>query len=455
MKTSTPPKATTPRVAYLVLAVLFAMNLLNYIDRFILAAVLKHVKEDKDFQLNNTQAGSLTTAFFISYTIFSPLIGLLGDRVRRKYLIAAGVGIWSLATFASGLAGGYGHMLLARSILGIGEASYATLAPTLIGDLFRREKRNRALTIFYVAIPLGAALGYILGGMFAALYGWRTAFYVVGLPGLLLALAALFIPEPRRGATEEVDASDLERHDAIPLSWKDYAGLAKNRSYVYNAIGMAAFTFALGGLVAWAPDYLVSVEHVASGLTEADLEGLSPPERETKISEAMSERATKWLGIVVFVSGLVGTMLGGWIADRLSNRIRGAYFTLSGATVLASVPLILAGIMLRNELALFACLLVGLTFASMNYGPTNTIIVNVTDPKIRAAAFAVNIFVIHLLGDIPSPTFMGFVRDVTGSPFLGMAVTLPVLFLGGIFFCLGAPHLQADQDAVLKGMRSG
>jgi hypothetical protein len=147
-------------------------------------------------------------------------------------------------------------------------------------------------------------------------------------------------------------------------------------------------------------------------------------------------------------------MLGGWLADRLAQRVRGSYFWLSGVTLLAAVPLIFVGISVRDELALFGSLLLGLTLASMNYGPTNTIIVNVTDPKIRAAAFAVNIFLIHLLGDIPSPYIIGFVRDVTGSPFIGMALTLPVLALGGILFCLGAPHLQADQEAVLKNLRS-
>jgi MFS family permease len=455
VKSGTPAAVTPVRVAYWVLAVLFAMNLLNYIDRFILAAVLKQVKEDKDFLLTNTQAGSLTSAFFISYTIFSPLVGLLGDRVRRKYLIAAGVGVWSLATFASGFTAGYGHMMIARSILGIGEASYATLAPALIGDLFRRDKRNFALTIFYMAIPLGAALGYILGGKFGVLFGWRAAFMIVGLPGLILAFAVVFIREPRRGATEEVEETDLDRHDALPLTWKVYATLARNRSYVYNALGMAAFTFAMGGLVAWAPDYLVTVEHVGHGLSEAELEGPTPDERETKIDEARTERATWRLGIVVLASGLVGTILGGRLADKLVTRFRGVYFWLSGVSILAGVPFILAGLTLRDEFALFAALLVGLTLASMNYGPTNTIIINVTDPKIRAAAFAVNIFLIHLLGDIPSPTLIGRVRDLSGSPFLGMAVTLPVLGLGGILFCLGAPHLEADQEAVTKGLRGG
>jgi predicted MFS family arabinose efflux permease len=430
------------------------MNLLNYVDRFIWSAVQKQVKEDESFLLNNTQAGTITSAFLVSYTLFSPVVGLLGDRVRRKYLLSAGVGLWSLATFASGLAGSYGQLLLARGVLGVGEASYATLAPALIGDMFRRDRRNQALTIFYVAIPLGAAIGVGLGGHLGANYGWRTAFFVVGLPGLAVALAALALPDPPRGATEEVDEADLARHDALPLTWNVYARLWRTRSYVYNCLAMAMFAFALGGLQSWAPDYLVTEKRVAVEVPEQQLQDLDEEGREKKISEVMLERTTLYLGVVIAGSGLIGTLAGGWLAGRLAERIRGAYFWLSGLSVLASAPFILLGLVLHDELALFACLFVGITLASMNYGPGNTIIVNVTDPKIRAAAFAVNIFVIHILGDVSSPTLMGVVRDATGSPFLGMALTLPALAASGLFFCLGAPHLEADQDAVLKGLRS-
>src|SRR5262249_11396513 len=206
-----------------------------------------------------TQAGLMATIFFVSYAIFSPVFGWLGDRMPRKYLLAIGVGIWSLATFGAGLAVSYAQMVLARSVLGIGEAAYATLAPTLIADLFVREKRNRALAIFYLAIPIGAALGYVLGGWIVAHHeslhilprledalatltgrprftaeegrGWRMAFFVVGLPGLIVAFLALFIPEPRRGAPEAVADEDLLRHEALPSSWRGYCPLLPNLFY--------------------------------------------------------------------------------------------------------------------------------------------------------------------------------------------------------------------------------
>jgi MFS family permease len=426
-------------VAYCVLAALFAMNLLNYVDRFILASVVDQIQKDPAFYLNDTQAGFLSTAFFVSYVAFSPITGWLGDRWPRKYLLAAGVG--------------YGQMLLSRCLLGVGEASYATLAPTLIGDLFRRDRRNLALTIFYIAIPVGAALGYLLGGVVSSAHGWRMAFYVVGLPGLLLALIALLIPEPRRGASEDVDDAALDRHDALPLSWPVYAALARNRSFLFNCLAMAMFTFALGGLQYWAPKFFV----FEKGITVPDDKAwanLTETERADARLRAANERVGLWLGAVVGLGGLLGTAVGGLLCHRLTKRWGSAYFWVSGGSMLASVPFIVIVLLGQGEAFIFGSLFVGLTLASMNYGPSNTIIVNVTDPKIRAAAFAINIFLIHILGDIPSPTLMGAVSDLTGNLFWGMSITIPAMAASGIFFCLGSPHLERDQEAVLKGLRA-
>jgi MFS family permease len=211
---------------------------------------------------------------------------------------------------------------------------------------------------------------------------------------------------------------------------------------------MATFTFGLGGLQFWTPDYL----------STAGKDGNAIP----------LEDANLGLGVVVVLSGLIGTPLGAWLCDRLVARHRGVYFWLSGLAMLASVPFILAALLLAlrgaHPYAIFGSILIGLTLAFLNYGPSNAIIINVTVPKIRAAAFAVNIFLIHLLGDIFSPTVMGKVADSTRalgivtemklSMFWGLFITIPALAASGIFFCLGAPHLEADQDAVLKALRS-
>ena len=411
--------AKAGKLAYWVLAALFAMNLLNYVDRFILASVITPVQESLGFAGQEAKAGALSTVFFISYALFSPLFGWLGDRVTRKYLLAVGVGIWSVATFGSGLAESYAGIVLARSVLGVGEAAYATLAPTLLADLFPRDKRNRIMAIFYSAIPLGAALGYALGGLIVEHHksltllpliesalqhvtgqhfeetsrGWRMAFFVVGLPGLVVALAALFIREPRRGASEGVTDHDLSKYHALPLSAGIYIKLLRNRSYIYNALGMAMFTFALGGLQYWTPKYLSSGIG-AMTLSEADLR----------------------LGVVIVLSGLVGTLMGAWLSDRWARSHRGAYFWLSGVSMLGAIPFIalalFGGLYGWHWLVIFGSILVGLTLAFFNFAPSNTIIVNVTAPRIRAAALAVNLFVIHLLGDIPSPYMMGKIADL-------------------------------------------
>jgi MFS transporter, Spinster family, sphingosine-1-phosphate transporter len=423
------------RGAYWVLLALFAMNLLNFVDRSILAAVLKPLREE--LHLNNFQAGLVGTSFYISYAVFSPLIGWLGDRVTRKYLLAASVGVWSIATFGSGLAQSFGQMMLARSLLGVGEATYASLAPTLIADLFPRRQRGMALSFFYIAVPLGAAIGIPLGGLITDLFhSWRMAFYVVGLPGLVVALAAMALPEPARGATEDVEEEQRRRHQALPFSWRLYASLARNPSYVYVTLGMAMFAFALGGLAIWGPAYFADVP---------GMEAINPD---------------YWIGFLLVLSGIAGTVLGGWLGDRLSRRWPGANFWLAGVTMMASVPIMAPAFLTNRLLIIIPCLLVGLTLSFMNIGPSNTILTNVSDPKIRAAAVAINLFAMHWLGDIPSPALMGKVADLTGSRAgemnaWGMAVALPALLLGGVFFCLGTPHLQRDQDAVLEQMRSG
>jgi MFS family permease len=430
------PSRAVARGAYLVLLALFAINLLNFVDRFILSAVLGSVQDPvRGLGLNDVEGGILGSSFYISYAVFSPLIGWLGDRVTRKYLLAVSVAVWSVATFGSGLAQSFGQMVAARGLLGLGEATYAALAPTLIADLFPRAQRGRALTFFYIAVPLGAAIGYPLGGAIDRWYGWRAAFTLVGLPGLAVALAALALPEPARGGAEGVAEQERERHQAAPFSWRLYASLARNPSYVYNTVAMAMFAFALGGLQHWGFKYFKG---------SAAPDGLQPD---------------AWLGPVLAVSGLVGTWLGGWLGDRVAARHPGGYFWVSGLTMLASVPFIIPALLTDRLALVIPCLLVGLTLSFMNIGPSNTILANVSDPKIRAAAVAINLFLMHWLGDIPSPALMGLVSDLTGSDpqhmnAWGMSITVPALALGGVLFCLGAPHLQKDQDAVLERMRS-
>ncbi len=424
------PSRSPSSAAYFALAALFAMNLLNYIDRNILAAVIEPVQKDLGIANSDDLAGLLATVFFLSYSLFSPVMGWLGDRVTRKYLLAIGVGVWSVATFASGMVGTFGQMMVARSVLGIGEAAYATIAPTLIADFFPREQRNRALAFFYLAIPVGSALGFIIGGQVEAHWGWQQAFFVVGYPGLAVAFLALAIREPRRGASEEMDEAERLRHEALPTSWSAYTALARNRSFVFNTLGMAMMTFTVGGLAFWTPKFLSTVR------------------------EMERKDASFWLGVSIVVSGLVGTVVGSWAADKLARKLRGAYFWIGAVSMWGAVPFICLALVAEWPIMIFSCMTVGLTLIFLNTGPSNTIIVNVSEPRIRAAAFAINILFIHLLGDIPSPYVMGGVTRATSSMLWGMALTIPAMLASGLFYRLGAKHYESDQQAVLDSLHS-
>lgn len=231
-----PSARATATAATVTFAILFAMNLLDYVDRNILTALRDQIRDTTTHSngkpITNEDWGFLATIFLVSYSVFSPIMGWLGDRYRRTYLLAAGVGVWSLATLGSGLARDYNHLALARSFLGIGEATYGVIAPTILLDLFRRETRSRLMSAFYLAMPLGAALGIVLGPLLAnKLGGWHNAFFVVGAPGIIAAIVALFLPEPTRGASEEVDESRLHQHETAGATRADYVDLMVNSSY--------------------------------------------------------------------------------------------------------------------------------------------------------------------------------------------------------------------------------
>lgn len=404
------------------LGLLFCMNLLDYIDRNILAAVLPRIQQEMG--LSSTQAGGLGPAFLVAYTVFAPLMGWAGDRYNRTRLLVLGVGLWSLATVGSGFAGTYGHLVLARSLLGVGEATYGTLAPTILADLYPRSSRGRVLSFFYLAIPVGSALGYVLGGWIEPSYGWRAAFFMVGGPGLLVALAGLWLREPLRGAMDGADGETAVIHSAARFSLRDYGALVHNRSYVYNALGMAMMTFALGGLALWMPAYF----HRVKGLT--------------------LQEANLWIGPLTVVAGLVGTVTGGWLADRLLRRTPGAYFLVSGSGMLLATPCALVALLADAPAVYLPATFAAEFFLFLNTGPCNAILVNVVHPAMRSTAFAINIFLIHILGDIWSPIAIGAIDDATGGNLTaGMLLTVLAMFVSGVLLLRGTRHLEHDQAA--------
>ncbi|MDG3006688.1 spinster family MFS transporter [Paludisphaera mucosa] len=448
---ASPPRRSLPTIGgpYFALAVLFGMNLLNYIDRYSFFAVGVQIKEA--FQIDDFWYSILGVAFMVVYTVVSPLMGWLGDRYDRRRLLAGGVALWSFATVGSAFSFDFHHMFFWRSLLGVGEASYGVIAPTLIADLFPVEKRGRAMGVYYLALPLGGALGYALGGWIGDHWGWSRAFLVVGLPGLLFAVAGLLIHDPGRGASEGV------RHagKADRPKMGDYVKLFGIPTYVLNTIGMAAVTFATGAYAVHGANFFQTVR------------GMS------------MTKATTSIGILSALAGLLGIALGSGLADYTTRFTRRAYLLLAAVVTAGAVPLGLLAILEKDVAISLGFLFGAMLLLSMVLGPCNTVIANVVPANKRASGYALYIFLIHVFGDISSPVILGWISTQFGRPeveasWLGrffsslgatpvgdenltvaMLVVAPVLAIGAFFFLLGSRYLPEDQQRVSDAATAG
>lgn len=399
-----------PRGGY-ALTLLLAVNLLNYIDRQALYAVFPLIKSD--LQLSDTALGLLGSAFMLCYMLAAPLFGRLGDRLNRAHLAAGGLVAWSLATMLSGMASSYRMLLMARSLVGVGEASFGTVSPGLVADYFPREKRGRMLSLFFLAIPVGSALGYLLGGQLGQAFGWQRAFLLVGLPGLLLALPLYLLAEPSRD----------KRSDSLAANEKllpELRRFVSNRTYIHATLSMAAMTFALGGLAQWAPSFL----NRGFGLDVA--------------------RGSMLFGMITVVSGIIGTLAGGWLGDRLQRRTPAGYLYVSAAGFLLGAPAMVLALVTTNLTLCLSAIFAAELFLFLNTGPLNTVLVNVVAPGRRAMGFAINIFAIHALGDAISPAIIGFLSDRWGLSGALLITPLAVLLAAG-FALWGGKYVAEDQ----------
>ena len=402
------------------LAVLTALNLLNYIDRSVLFAVQPLVQAE--FHLTGTELGFLTTAFLGFYMVAAPIVGPLADRYSRKWIIVVGAVFWSSLTLLSAVTHNYWELLLRHTLVGIGEATFVVIAPTFVVDLFPEEKRGRILGIFYVAIPVGTAAGYLLGGKLGTMYGWRFPFYVAAGPGFLIALAMCFIREPRRGQFDSVQDSELnasagvtQPHSLLVMWLSAYVApfrrVGGNPAFWTATLGMAFMTFALGGIQVWMPTFL----YHARGYS--------------------LESANLLFGGIIVVDGIIASLLGGWLGDRLLPRTKSAYYLVSAASMALGVPVMIVALFTRGHLMVPA-IAVAAFFLLLNTSPLNAAVINSVDATIRATAISLNIFMIHILGDVPSPTLMGYVADKKTLeaafilPVIAMVVSSVMLFYG-------------------------
>lgn len=391
-----------------IVALLTGLNFLNYLDRFIVAAVLPRIQDD--LQLSNFEGGLLATVFLLGYFATSPLFGRLGDRFSRKRLITFGVLTWSAATVASGFATDLPTLIIARAFVGIGEASYATLAPTIIDDIAPPDKKGKMLAIFFLAVPVGSALGYLMGGYVQGVWGWRAAFFIGGGPGIALALLCLAISEPVRHKVAEA-------HHGIKQILSSLFHIVQYRRAV---LGYCAHTAAIGAFSFWAPtflsdrffDSLVSDSSIAMELQK----------------QQVLKSANFWFGVVTVVAGAIGTFLGGWMADRAVRHLPGtpsdadhthpanraqanAQLRVCAIGVAIAFPLTAAAFFVPSAWMFFAlagCAEVGLFLST---APINAIMLRTAPVYLRASAMAAAIFAIHLFGDLWSPSLVGLFMD--------------------------------------------
>jgi MFS family permease len=497
------------------------INLFNYIDRQILSATLPKIKRDaaifrQDDEWANTKLGLLTTAFMVSYMCLSPLFGRLGDTMSRWALVGVAVILWSLATGGTGLATGYLVLFFTRCLVGVGEAAYGPVAPAMLSDLYPVDHRGRVMAWFYMAIPVGSALGFVIGSQVAETeLGWRGAFYVAVIPGLLLGAMCFLMKEPPRVHAPEPESDRAAEWHQMPERepaahqathtnyWAVLRELKGIRSFVLCCAGMTASTFVLGGVATVMQLYVFEREarftldakainrlrtepqfersdgtrtvpepviNKLAAVTGPDVMTLSAfrarlkgdpgapgvlTESEFRLYSGEIVEASGntdfytngqiglYIGGIVVISGLVATLLGGMLGDYLRNRkVRGAYFLVSGWGMVVAFPFFLGMLYVPFPLA-WALLFVAVFFLFFNTGPMNTVIANVVRTQIRATAFAINILVIHALGDAISPLIIGFVADLSSlqTAFVGVAMLIPV---SGVLWIWGARYLDED-----------
>ena len=407
-----------PRTA---LALLTALNLLNYVDRSVLFAVQDLVKAE--FHRSDAAFGLLTSVFFIFYMCAAPFMGPLAERFSRKSVIIAGALIWSGATLLTAFTHDFTGLVIRHTLVGIGEASFVILSPTFVADMFPENQRGRVMGVFYLAIPVGTAMGYVLGGLMGPAYGWRAPFYVGAAPGALLALLLVFIPEPAYGQFDHLEKSP--NRDTL-------RGLARNPAFLTATFGMAMMTFALGGLQVWMPTFLHRVHGYTLG------------------------QANNLFGLSIAVNGLVASLAGGWLSDALLRKTRAAHYLVSAVSLALGIPAMWIAIHASGRqmvVAIFAAEFLLL----LNTGPLNAAVINSVGAHIRAAALAVNIFVFHLLGDVPSAYLIGYMSDRYSlrlafvAPVMATALSSAILFYGMRF----APPVQIDDAPIAQTTGAG
>ena len=393
------------------LSLLIGLNLLNYIDRYILPGEVSLIQ--REFHATDQQMGALTTALFFFYMFAAPATGWLGDRFRRKPLIVAGAVLWSVATLGTAWVHDYWTLYVRHALVGVGEATCGIFAPAVLADFYPERDRNRILSIFYLAIPVGAALGYLAGGQMGTIWGWRAPFFICAIPGLVIAALYVWIgAEPVRGASDHVKTT---------VNRGTFLGLFTNGAFLTGTFGLAMLTFAMGGISAWVPEFLRRSAGMSTG------------------------KASLVVSAITVVDGIAGTIVGGWVAQRWLKTNHRALYLLSFWSVALTLPF---GILLFFGPPAWAVpsLFLAEFFLFMNTGPLNAAIVNSVSAPVRAAAISLNLFCIHFFGDTWSPQIIGAISDKTNLR-IGLGSTLIFLVISGTILWFGSRFAPALDEA--------
>lgn len=398
------------RSARIALVTLTAINLLNYLDRYLIAGIV--VPLQNALGATTEDIGLLTSVFLLVYMVAAPIFGVLARRMSRTLILAAGILIWSLATIGSGLVNTLTQLFIMRAIVGIGEAAYTTVGPALLADHYPPARRPMALSIFYTAIPVGSALSYIASGLIVDAWGWREVFLAGGVPGIALAIVCLKLKDPPRGQSDEPAPVD-ENAKASATMMKNIKSIMKSRDFVFATAGYIAFTFAFGALAIWMPYYLQSVR----GWTVAS--------------------STTTFGIILVASGFIGTLAGGAVAKRLGGG-SAACMKLCGLCMAVAVPSSIIALYCTDDWLIILGLAVASTFSFATQGPVNVVILTAVAAHLRPFAIGSSVLLIHLFGDVPSPWLVGKIADSdAGMPTamglipIAMAISAAIWFLGG------------------------
>jgi MFS transporter, Spinster family, sphingosine-1-phosphate transporter len=390
-----------------ILLLFLAINVINYVDRQVVSGVFPLLKEH--FLVSDTALGLLGTAFMITYSLTAIPFGAWSDRWLPHKVAAIGVGIWSLATVSSALAWSFASLFFFRALVGVGEAAYVSTAGTILSNAYPERKRSAVLGLFNLGMPIGGAIGVMLGGWIGVQFGWQWAFFLVGVPGLILGHFAFRLPLKKQDT-----ASTRTR-----FRLSEIGELLRNKPYLYTALGYAGISFAFGAIVLWVPTFF-----------------------QRSLGYSL-EQAALYSGALQVGAGLLGAPIGGYVADFWQKRNgRGRAYTLVLSMALSAVFL-WAGLALSN----MACFFLSAFFMLWHVGVASSIVFDVTNRAVWNTASALAMFLMHLLGDIPSSAIVGFISDKT-SLFTAFSL-LPVMMLLASFFFWKVASYQSKQPKTM------